>query len=274
MRAIAVRHLCLLGLAAMLAACACGRHAPAPGNQTAALSDGAVPVTVATVGFDEEARTHFVLLVDSGGHRELPILIGDNEAQAILLALRKIKPVRPLTDNLLGTVISQTGNHVDGVEISHLEDEIYYAKIFMDGGKYAIDSRPSDAIAIAMEAGAPIYVAAPLFIDASNASLARGAPARSAPRTATALGITVEDLTPALAAAFSVPAGAGVLVADAGPAALRAGVARGDIVTRVNSRAVTTPSDFSAGIDAVKTADPIAITLTHDGGARTITLPR
>ncbi|MHB8384222.1 MAG: bifunctional nuclease family protein, partial [Candidatus Binataceae bacterium] len=255
MQAFAGRHLCLLTLAATLAACACGRHLspsaspeiPATANQPAA-----VRVTVATVGFDETAQTHFVLLVDPGARRELPILIGNVEAESILLALRGIKPVRPLTDNLLGTVIRQTGNHIDRVEISNLRGEVYYAKIFMDGGKYAIDSRPSDAIALAMDSGAPIYVAAPLFIDAPNASLAERPLAPAGPHVATALGITVQDLTPALAAAFSMPSGSGVLVADTSPAAERAGITRGDIVTQVDSRAVTKASDFSAGIVAVK----------------------
>ncbi len=274
MQAVAGRRLCLLALAAILAACACGQHDKAPENTSSAQSANAVPVTVATVGFDESAQAHFVLLVDSGGARELPILIGDSEAQAILLALRGIKPPRPLTDDLLGSVISQTGNRIDRVEISRLRGEIYFAKIIMDGGKYAIDSRPSDAIALATEAHAPIYVAAPLFIDAPNAHLAARAPAAAGPRVATALGITVQDLTPALAAAFSVPSGGGVLVADAGPAGQRAGVVRGDIVTRVDSHAVTKAADFSAGIDAVKNTGPVTITLDRAGTISTVTLAR
>ncbi|MGB6555753.1 MAG: bifunctional nuclease domain-containing protein [Candidatus Binataceae bacterium] len=274
MQAFAARHLCLLTLAATLAACACGQHAAAPGSTSSARSADAVRVTVATVGFDEEAQAHFVLLVDSGDRRELPILIGHVEAQSILLSLRGVKPARPLTDNLLGTVISQTGNRIDRVEISNLRGETYYAKIFMDAGKYTIDSRPSDAIALAMDSGAPIYVAAPLFINAPRASLAERPPMEPGPHVATALGITVQDLTPALAAAFSLPSGGGVLVADTTPAAEHAGIARGDIVTQVDSHAVTQASDFSAGIDAVKSTGPIAITLDRSGTQRTITIAR
>ena len=274
MQAFAARHLCLLTLAATLAACSCGQRVPAPGNSPSARSADAVRVTVATVGFDEEAQAHFVLLVDSGDRRELPILIGNVEAQSILLSLRGIKPVRPLTDNLLGTVINQTGNRIDRVEISNLRGEIYYAKIFMDAGKYTIDSRPSDAIALAMDSGAPIYVAAPLFVNAPNASLAERPSVKPAPHVATALGITVQDLTPALAAAFGLPSGSGVLVADTTAAAEHTGVARGDIVTQVDSRAVTRASDFSAGIDAVKSGAPISITLDRAGTQRTITIAR
>lgn len=264
----------MLIVAATLAACACGQHASARDNTSAARSADAVRVTVATVGFDEEAQAHFVLLVDSDDRRELPILIGNVEAQSILLSLRGVKPARPLTDNLLGTVISQTGNRIDRVEISNLRGEIYYAKIFLDSGKYTIDSRPSDAIALAMDSGAPIYVAAPLFISAPKANLARSPSAQPGPRVATALGVTVQDLTPALAAAFSLPSGTGVLVADTTPAAEHAGVTRGDIVTQVDSRAVTQASDFSADIDAVKSTGPVTITLDRAGTTRTITIAR
>ncbi|HUY39554.1 MAG TPA: bifunctional nuclease domain-containing protein [Candidatus Binataceae bacterium] len=274
MQAFAARHLCLLTLAATLAACACGQHAPAAGTSSSPRSGDAVRVTVATVGFDEAAQAHFVLLVDPGDRRELPILIGNVEAQSIVLSLRGVKPARPLTDNLLGTVISQTGNRIDRVEISNLRGEIYYAKIFMDDGKYTIDSRPSDAIALAMDSGAPIYVAAPLFVNAPHANLVEREPAQSGPRVATALGITVQDLTPALAAAFDLPLGGGVLVADTTPAAAHAGVARGDIVTQVDSRAITQASDFSAGIDAVKSTAPVAITFDRAGTQRTIMIAR
>ncbi|MGH7781495.1 MAG: bifunctional nuclease domain-containing protein [Candidatus Binataceae bacterium] len=275
MQAIASRRLCLLTLAAMLAACACGgQHPSARETTSSAQSVDAVPVTVASVGFDEGAQAHFVLLIDPADRRALPILIGDNEAQAILLALRGIKPVRPLSDDLLGAVISRTGNRVDRVEISNLRGEIYFAKIFMDGGKYEIDSRPSDAIALATETHAPIYVAAPLFINAPHADLAERTPAVPGPLVATAFGITVQDLTPSLAAAFNAPAGGGVLVAETTPEAERAGVVRGDIVTRVDSHAVTRISDFSANIDAVKTTEPVALTLDRAGAIRTVTLSR
>ena len=274
MRAVAGRRICLLVLAAMLAACACGQHDRVTQGTASARGADTVPVTVATVGFDEGAQAHFVLLVDSGRQRELPILIGDNEAQAILLALRGVTPPRPLSDNLLGTVISQTGHHVDRVEISNLRGEIYFAKIYMDSGKYEIDSRPSDAIALATQTHAPIFVAASLFINAPYANLAGRSPAAAGPKVATALGITVEDLTPALATAFDVPVGSGVLVADAGPAAERAGVARGDIVTRIDSRSIKQASDFSAGIDAVKNAGSITLTLNRAGATSTVTVPR
>ncbi len=259
-------------LAAMLAACACGQHDRASVHNPAATSSDSVQVKVATVGFDEQAQAHFVLLIDSAGGRELPIIIGDNEAQAILLALRGVKPPRPLSDNLLDSVIIQTGNRIDRVEISNLQGEIYFAKIYLDNGKYAIDSRPSDAIALAMQAHAPIFVAAPLFINEPNRNLAGASPSISGPKTAIALGITVQDLTPELAAAFDWRSGHGVLVADADSAAMRAGIIRGDIVTQVNSHPVTRVTDFTSGIEAVRSGGPVTITVDRAGKARKITI--
>ena len=161
--------------------------------------------------------------------------------------------------NLLGTVISQTGNRIDRVEISNLRGETYYAKIFMDAGKLC-DRQPPERRDRACDG----FRRADLCC---RAAVHQCAPTRVLPSaadgTGTArrdpLGITVQDLTPALAAAFSLPSGGGVWWRTTTPAAEHAGHARGDIVTQVDSHAVTQARDFSAGIDAVKSTGPIAI---------------
>ena len=91
------------------------------------------------------------------------MMIGESEATAILLALHGVKPERPFTNDLVRSIIGQTGNRVDRVVIGDMRDETYYATIYMDGGRYSIDSRPSDAIALAMGMNAPIYVNAQTF---------------------------------------------------------------------------------------------------------------
>src|SRR5260370_41570283 len=108
-----------------------------------------------------------------------------------------------------------------------MHDEIYFAKIYMDKGRYAIDSRPSDAIALAMGMNAPIYVKSSL-LETTLASTTRSG--GKIPDTARALGITVEQLTPELARAFDDPDGRGVLVSEVSSAAQKAGVERGAIV--------------------------------------------
>ncbi|HEV2171785.1 MAG TPA: bifunctional nuclease domain-containing protein [Candidatus Binatus sp.] len=265
MKAVGGRHLCLLLLAAVLAACSCS-HSPSSAS-TAKVSSDDVRVQVARVGFDDETGSNYVLLIDQKESRTLPIMIGENEAQAILLALHGIKPERPLTHDLIGSIIGKTGNRVDRIVIGDMRDEVYYATIYMDGGRYTIDSRPSDAIALAMGVNAPIYVNSKLFEASSTLGLGSG----KIPDTAQALGLTVEQLTPELANAFGESNGRGVLVSEVDSSARKAGLARGDIVVRVDGHEVKALDDFSQQAASVKSGT-VTLTINHDGSNRTVTL--
>jgi uncharacterized protein len=266
MRAFGGRHLCLLLLAAVVAACSCSRS---PSSQTAAkISPDEVRVQVARVGFDDETGSNYVLLLDDTESRVLPILIGENEATAILLALHGIKPERPFTHDLIRSIIGKTGNSVDRIVIADMRDEIYYATIYMDGGRYTIDSRPSDAIALAMNMNAPIYVNPKLFESAPTMGLGAGG---KIPDTARALGLTVEQMTPELASAFGEPGGRGVLVSEVDSSAKKAGVARGDIVVKVGNSDVKVLDDFNRQVANLKNGD-VKLTLNRDGSNRTVYL--
>ena len=102
-----------------------------------------------------------LLLKEVDGNRRLPIIIGQFEAQAIALELEGIKPPRPLTHDLLKTVIDNLGASVVEVIISDLVENTFIAKIILDISSLTneIDARPSDAIALAIRTGSPIYVA-------------------------------------------------------------------------------------------------------------------
>jgi uncharacterized protein len=267
MKAVGGHHLCLLLLAAVVAACSCGRS-PFSSSPSAKISPDDVKVQVVRVGFDDQTGSNYVLLTDPTESRALPIMIGENEAMAILLALKGIKPERPFTHDLIRSIIGQTGNSVDRVVIGDMRDEVYYATIYMDGGRYTIDSRPSDAIALAMGMKAPIYVNNKLFESASTRELSSGG---KIPDTARALGLTVEQLTPDLASAFGEPEAHGVLVSAVDTSAQKAGVARGDIVVKLGNREVTALDDFSRDAASVKSG-VVMLTLDRDGSARTVTL--
>jgi bifunctional DNase/RNase len=269
MKAVSGRHLCLLLIAAVVAACSCGRSPSTSALTAAGLSPDEVKVQVARVGFDAETGSHYVLLLDETESRQLPIMIGENEAQAIMLALHGIKPERPFTHDLIRSIIGQTGNRVDRIVIADMRDEIYYATISMDGGRYSIDSRPSDAIALAMVMNAPIYVNNKLFGSAPTLGLGAGG---KIPDTVRALGLTVEQLTPDLASAFGQPAGRGVLVSGVSSSAEKAGVARGDIVVKVGDREVTALDDFSRQAAQLKSGGAVMLTLKRGGSNRTVTL--
>ncbi|MGD1026349.1 bifunctional nuclease domain-containing protein [Candidatus Binatus soli] len=269
MKAVGGRHLCLLLIAAVVAACSCGRSPFTSTSTAAGLSHDDVKVQVSRVGFDHETGSHYVLLLDETESRELPIMIGENEAQAIMLALRGIKPERPFTHDLIRSIIGKTGNRVDRIVIADMRDEIYYATISMDGGRYSIDSRPSDAIALAMGMNAPIYVNSKLFGSAPTPGLGGGG---KIPAIARALGLTVEQLTPDLASYFGQSAGRGVLVSGVSSSAKKAGVARGDIVVKVGDREVRALDDFSRQAAQLKSGGAVTLTLNRGGSNRTVTL--
>ena len=100
-----------------------------------------------------------VILRAKGSDSYLPIWIGPSEADSIALKLQEVSVPRPLTHDLLGAVIDNLGASVDHIVVSDLTDDTFYAKIVLDhnGDKLEVDSRPSDAIALAVRAESPIY---------------------------------------------------------------------------------------------------------------------
>ncbi len=102
-----------------------------------------------------------VMLKEKQDGRYLPIWIGHFEADAIAIPLQNVQVSRPLTHDLLRSVISALGAKVLSIVINDLADETFFAKLVLDadGRHLEIDSRPSDAIALAVRLGVPIYVA-------------------------------------------------------------------------------------------------------------------
>ncbi|MDX1429047.1 MAG: bifunctional nuclease family protein [Rhodothermales bacterium] len=102
-----------------------------------------------------------LVLGEVDGNRRLPIIIGAFEAQAIALELEKIQPPRPMTHDLLRDLFESVGAEVLDVVIDELREGTFFAKIryIHDGEEDQLDSRPSDAVALAVRVDAPIYVA-------------------------------------------------------------------------------------------------------------------
>ena len=97
-----------------------------------------------------------LILKEVNGNRRLPIIIGAFEAQSIALEMEGIKPPRPLTHDLMKNIIETMGTDLAEITISELRDGTFYAKLNFDSQE--IDARPSDAIALAVRFGAPIFV--------------------------------------------------------------------------------------------------------------------
>jgi hypothetical protein len=120
-----------------------------------------IEVTIDSIRVSLMSQHRIVILKEEGGNRFLPIWIGPFEADAITLQLQGIDAPRPLTHDLLKSVIETLGGEVLHIAINHLEKNTYYARIVLDvdGDTVEIDSRPSDALALGVRVNAPIYVA-------------------------------------------------------------------------------------------------------------------
>lgn len=106
-----------------------------------------------------------LILKEVNGNRRLPIIIGAFEAQSIALEIEGIKPPRPLTHDLMKSIIDSLGVDLAEITISELRDGTFYAKLSLDSQE--IDARPSDAIALAVRYGAPIFVADKVMSEAA-----------------------------------------------------------------------------------------------------------
>lgn len=100
------------------------------------------------------------MLKEKYGERTLPIWIGDNEAMAIAMCLEGIKPVRPLTHDLMKILLDALESKITKIVINDLKNETYYARIYLeiDGKMISVDARPSDSIALALRSNATIFV--------------------------------------------------------------------------------------------------------------------
>jgi len=119
-----------------------------------------IEVTVDSIRASLMSEHRVITLKDVDAERYLPIWIGPYEADAITIRLRNIEVARPLTHDLLNNVITEMGGEVSHITVSDLRNDTFYARIAVniDGRQVEIDSRPSDAIALAVRANIPIFV--------------------------------------------------------------------------------------------------------------------
>ena len=120
-----------------------------------------IEVKIRALMMDPNSGTPIIILKDVQSDTMLPIWVGAYEANAIALEIEKIAPPRPMTHDLLRNLIIQLGVQVERVVVTRLQDNTFFAEIEMrnsDGNLMRLDSRPSDAIALALRADCPIFV--------------------------------------------------------------------------------------------------------------------
>lgn len=113
---------------------------------------------VALTSSSQSSGSYALILQETGGDRRLSILIGQEPASAIALELEAIRPPRPVTHDLMKSIIEALGANVVDITITELREGTFYAVVNIDATPNELDARPSDAIALAIRCGAPIYV--------------------------------------------------------------------------------------------------------------------
>ncbi len=127
-----------------------------------------IEMFVTGIAIDVRNNHPLVILNDSTKKRALPIWIGQAEAQAIARALENFKPERPLTHDLMISVVEATGFKIHHIEINDLNENTYFSSLILEnaiGELISIDSRPSDAIALSIRVDCPVYVTKKVFED-------------------------------------------------------------------------------------------------------------
>lgn len=126
---------------------------------------GMLEVKVDGMALDMMTNSPVVILSPKSNGKVLPIWIGHSEAWAIAMELTEVDSKRPMTHDLLSTVITALSATVEKVEITELKGQTFYARVLLkcDGKTHEIDARPSDSIALALKTSAPIYAEESLF---------------------------------------------------------------------------------------------------------------
>jgi hypothetical protein len=228
-----------------------------------------IEMEVKGVTLDAIGQNPVVLLADKEGKKALPIWIGLLEANAIDKELNNIAAPRPMTHDLLHSILTQVQVKVKEVKIVDLKDHTYYATLFLklNKGVIEVDARPSDAIILALKSKIPIFVAAKILEEQGIALTKKNAFGER-------YGIRIQELTPALAFNFNFKGGKGVLVAEVltGSVSETSGIKAGDIITKVNSKEVGSVQGFEEMFDTVKAGDSLRISLFREGKFQEVNL--
>lgn len=209
-------------------------------RELAADADEMIEVEIATVGVAGFGGPPVVLLREPGSREVIPIFIGVNEAGAILRGLAGERSPRPMTHDLLSNVLSEMEATLERVYVDAIVDHTFLGVLELSlagrDERLRIDSRPSDAIALAIHAGASIHVA-PQVLEAAREIEYEGLD----DQVVVALGITVAPVSDDLREALNLPDRPGVLVSDVRGPAADAGLQPGALLLEVNGEVVDTP---------------------------------
>lgn len=231
-----------------------------------------VAVELAGVGVSASAGAPLVLLRDLDTGDVVPIIIGLDQARAILMAMHGVEPPRPMTHDLASNMISALGASLERVLVDELDGNTFLGMLELrvpgQEDPIRVDSRPSDALALAVRTGASIYVAPSVLVAGEDLDY-EGLPNR---QVVTALGITVVEAGRDERQALSLPDRPGVLVRRLIGSAARSNLEPGSLILEVNRTAVETPMEFLEAVRDTEASEQVLIRYWQDGSEQELEL--
>jgi bifunctional DNase/RNase len=228
-----------------------------------------IEMEVIGVSLDAVGQTPVVILADKETKKVLPIWVGFPEASAIERELKNAPSVRPMTHDLLHSILGRIKVTVKEVRIVELKGQTFYASLFLNSNKELIevDARPSDAIILALKSRAPVFVSTEI-LDKQGVGLTKEETSKER------YGIRFQQLTPSLASHFNFKGQKGVLVSGvvSGSVSEASGIRVGDIIMRIGLKEVENVKDFEETLDGLKDAHSIPISIFRDGTYKEVTL--
>jgi bifunctional DNase/RNase len=220
-----------------------------------------VEMEVKGVSIDSMGQNPVVILADKESKKAIPIWIGLLEANAIDKELKNITSPRPMTHDLLHSILTQAYVKVKEVRIVDLKENTYYATLFLKVNKEVVevDARPSDAIIIALKSKTPIFISTKILNE-------QGISLTKKEAFVERYGIRIQQITSSLASHFNFKGQKGVLVSEvvSGSRAEASEIKPGDIITKVNLKEVGSIQEFEEAFDTAKVGDSIRILFFRD----------
>jgi bifunctional DNase/RNase len=218
---------------------------------------------------DPTTNSPVVILVGKEIKKALPIFIGAGEAGAIARGMNDIETTRPMTHDLIKGILDGLETRVERVVVTDLRDNIFFAQIVLSDGKEEkiIDSRPSDAIALAIRMGSPIFVSAEVMEKSASADLTGWVVQEGLIKN---FGFRIQNVSKELLEAMGAESDDGVLVShvENESSAEKGGLLRGDIILSLQGKVVSNVEEFDAVMVDVPRGEGIDMVVDRLGGGR------